>query len=169
MGYLQIYTGDGKGKTTAAAGIAVRALGRDKRVFFGQFLKHTPSGETIVMSRLPGCTLELFGAPRKVGDPASEEDRTRAALGLKRAHEAVVRGEYELVVLDEINVAASMKLLSVEDVLALVRARCDSCELVLTGRNADTRLIDMADLVTEMRNVRHYLDEGVSAREGIEF
>lgn len=169
MGYLHVYTGDGKGKTTAAAGIAVRALGRDKRIFFGQFLKHTPSGEILIMGRLPGCTVELFGAPRNVGDPTREEDRTRAALGLRRAHEAVVCGEYELVVLDEINVAASMKLLAVEDVVALVRARCDSCELVLTGRNADARLIDMADLVTEMRNVRHYLDAGVPAREGIEF
>ncbi len=169
MNCFQIYTGCGKGKTTAAFGLALRAAGHGKRVFIGQFLKHEYSGETIPLKLLPSVVHELFGATRSVYEPVSERDEKAARAGMERARALLASGSFDLVILDELNVAVARGLVPVEEVLALVALRPASCELVVTGRDAHPRLVEAADLVTEMRPVKHYIDKGVAAREGIEY
>ena len=169
MGYLHVYTGNGKGKTTAAFGLALRALGRGRRVFVGQFVKHEPTGEAIGLLRIEGADHAMFGSPRCVGEDMKESDRNAAAAGLAAARKIVASGAYDLVVLDELNVAVATNLLKIEDVLELAASRGPDCELVITGRYADQRLIESADLVTEMVDRKHYVRSGVYAREGIEF
>lgn len=169
MGFFHIYTGCGKGKTTAAFGLALRAAGRGKRVFIGQFLKHDYSGETLLLSRLGSVSHELFGIPRSVYDPTTDADRVAAGRGLARAQEVLRSDSFDLVILDELNVAVSRGLVPVEQVLDLVSSRSPDCELVITGRDAHPSLVAAADLVTEMRPVKHYIDKGIAAREGIEY
>jgi cob(I)alamin adenosyltransferase len=168
MAYFQVYTGDGKGKTTAAFGLALRAAGRGKRVFIGQFLKHEASGEVLACASLPGVRVEFFGVARRVGDAMRVEDADAARAGLARAKCLLAEGNYDLVILDELNYAAFKDLVDIGMILDLVRSRPDTCELVVTGRNAPPRLLDEADLVTEMREIKHYARSGVAAREGIE-
>ncbi len=166
---MQIYTGDGKGKTTASVGLAVRACGAGLRVAFIQFLKHEPSSEITGLSRfLPAIHTEFFGRKRRVGTPFTEEDREIAQRGLERAEGLVHGGDYDLVVLDEILVVLSKGLAEADRVLGLCGEKPEGVELVLTGRGAPQRLIEAADLVTEMRPVRHYFEHGVGARRGIE-
>jgi cob(I)alamin adenosyltransferase len=169
MSCFQIYTGRGKGKTTAAFGLALRAAGRGKRVFIGQFLKHQASGEALALSGFPGIHCELFGLPRSTCEPFSAKDVAAVATGMDRAREALVSASYDLVILDELVLASARGLVSVDEVLALASSRPGDCELVITGRDASARLVDAADLVTEMRALKHYLDSGLSAREGIEY
>src|SRR5512135_1474297 len=170
-GYVQVYTGNGKGKTTAALGLAFRAAGRGLRTYIAQFLKAQPSGETEAARKLgPFITIEQFG--RKgfitVQDGPDDEDISRAMTGLAKAREALTSGAYRIVVLDEINTAVHFKILPEPDVLALIDARPAAVELVLTGRYAPASFLDRADLVTEMKAIKHYFDKGVKAREGIE-
>jgi cob(I)alamin adenosyltransferase len=168
-GYVQVYTGDGKGKTTAAIGLAVRAAGAGLRVFIAQFVKSARYSEIEALERLAdrivcrqygrGCWLE--------GEP-DHEDIRRAQEGLKEVREIVKSGEYQLVVLDEADIATWFGLLSVEDLLELIDLKPERVELVFTGRRADPRLIERADLVTEMLEIKHYYQRGVAARKGIE-
>jgi cob(I)alamin adenosyltransferase len=176
--YVQIYTGEGKGKTTAALGLALRALGAGLSVFLGQFIKGMRYSEIEALDRLS----KAF--PRKDGSPALEvrqfgrgcfirrapesADIEAAASGLAAAREAMLSGKWDLVILDEINVALSIGLLSEADVLGFLDERPETVELVLTGRGAPASLIERADLVTEMREVKHYYKQGVEARKGIE-
>jgi cob(I)alamin adenosyltransferase len=169
MSCFQIYTGRGKGKTTAAFGLALRAAGRGKRVFIGQFLKHMASGEALALSGFSGICCELFGRPRSPCDPFTAQDAAAAVAGMERARDALVSAAYDLVILDELVLASARGLVSEEEVLALASCRPGNCELVITGRDASARLVDAADLVTEMRPLKHYLDSGVPAREGIEY
>jgi cob(I)alamin adenosyltransferase len=169
MGYVQVYTGNGKGKTTAAIGLAVRALGAGWRVFFGQFLKTGRYSEHTVLSRFPErLTVKTYGRDVFIRGKPEDEDRRLAEEGIAEVAEIVAAGAYQLVILDEANVAAHLGLITVEQILGLIENRAEQVELVITGRHADPRLLARADLVTEMREVKHYYHRGVPARPGVE-
>jgi cob(I)alamin adenosyltransferase len=171
QGRIQVYTGNGKGKTTAALGLAVRAAGWKLRTYIGQFLKGQPSGEIAGLECLaPFITVERFGRLEfvNVSEGFEEEDANRARRGLARSREALLSGSYDLVVLDEVTVAAHFNLLAEKDVLDLMAAKPENVELVLTGRYAPESWLARADLVTEMVEVKHYYARGVQARRGIE-
>ncbi|MBN1953944.1 MAG: cob(I)yrinic acid a,c-diamide adenosyltransferase [Anaerolineae bacterium] len=168
-GYVHIYTGDGKGKTTAAVGLAVRAAGYGRRTYIGQFLKGQPYGELAALRDQPLITVEQYGDPHCIRrEDVTAEHVDQARRGLARATEALLSGRYDVVVLDEVTVAVWFELLTVEEVLAVLDQRPRHVEVVLTGRRAPQALIDAADLVTEMREVKHYYRQGVLARDGIE-
>ncbi len=170
-GLVQLFTGDGKGKTSAAIGSVVRALGHGMKVYIAFFMKGDyPYGERQILSKLPGVTLEGFGS-RDFVDPNNVrvEDREGAEKALAAAREAMLSGDYDLVVLDEVNVAVAFGLIAVDDVLKLINDKPQKVELILTGRRADTKLVQAADLVTECLKIKHPYDMGVAARGGIEF
>jgi len=168
-GYIQVYTGEGKGKTTAALGQALRASGHGMYTYIGQFMKGSHYGELEALRDHNQITIEQYGDV----DCIRREDVTpkhvsQAHDGLKRAQEAMLSHRYDIVVLDEINVAIWFNLLSVEEVLAFLDQRPEDVEIILTGRRAPPELLERADLVTEMREVKHYFQQGVVARDGIE-
>jgi cob(I)alamin adenosyltransferase len=168
-GYVQVYTGDGKGKTTAALGLALRASGHGLRTYVGQFMKGQHYGELEALCDHPGITIEQYGDVRCIRrEEVTPEHVAQARRGLERAREAMLSGQYDIVVLDELNVAIWFGLLTVKEVLALLEQRPERVELILTGRRAPQELIERADLVTEMREVKHYYQQGVMARAGIE-
>jgi cob(I)alamin adenosyltransferase len=169
-GHVQIYTGDGKGKTTAALGLALRAWGHDLRVIVVQFMKADPTwGEIVALQRI-GIDVLQVGLDHWVRKGAvTEEDRAAATAGFRKAREIVLSGLFDVVVLDEIWTALYFDLVDLEAVLALMRERPPAVELVMTGRRAPQEAMAAADLVTEMRQVKHYYDAGVPARPGIEF
>jgi cob(I)alamin adenosyltransferase len=168
-GQVQVYTGDGKGKTTAAIGLAVRAAGHGLRTYVGQFLKGQPCGELEALREHPFITIEQYGGARCIRrEKIGPEDVARAQAGLERARAAMGSGDYDVVVLDEITVAAWFGQLSADQLLALLDERPRHVELLLTGRYADPRVTARADLVTEMREVKHYYRAGREARDGIE-
>jgi cob(I)alamin adenosyltransferase len=169
-GYIQIYTGDGKGKTTAALGLALRAWGHDLRVAVLQFMKADPTWGEIVALRRLGIDVQQTGLDHWVRQGhVSAEDKAAGAAGFARARELVMSGEFQVVVLDEIWTAVFFDLVPLADIISLMREKPAVVELVMTGRRAPEEAIAAADLVTEMRPVKHYFDAGVSAREGIEF
>jgi cob(I)alamin adenosyltransferase len=169
QGYVQVYTGDGKGKTTAALGLALRASGWGLRTYIGQFMKGQDYGELRALRDHPYITIEQYGDVRCIRreevTPAHVEQARR---GLERADAALRSGEYDIVVLDEVNVSVWFGLLELEQVEAFLDRRPPSVEVILTGRRAPQALIERADLVTEMREVKHYYVQGVVARQGIE-
>jgi cob(I)alamin adenosyltransferase len=168
-GQVQVYTGDGKGKTTAALGLAVRAAGHGLRTYIGQFMKGQSYGELEALRGHPLITIEQYGGTGCIRrEDVTVEEVARARHGLERALEAMLSGRYAVVVLDEVNVAVWFGLLSTEQVLAFMDRRPDQVELVLTGRRAVPEVIQKATLVTEMTEVKHYYHDGVSARDGIE-
>ncbi len=170
-GYIQVYTGTGKGKTTAALGLALRAAGRGLRTYIGQFLKGQEYGELRALAPLsPLITIEQFG--RKgfihVGRDPDREDYDRARLGLEKCRAAMLSGQYSLVVLDEVCVALHFRLLTEKDILGFLDQKPEAVELVLTGRFAPQAVLDRADLVTDMASLKHYYDRGIRARDGVE-
>ncbi len=168
-GYVQVYTGSGKGKTTAAFGLALRAAGAGLKTFVAQFLKGMDSSELEAIKRFSDLiVLRQYGTGSFILGEPTQEDREAAAAGFAEVKEAVASRDYDLVILDEINVAMRLSLISVDEVLELIETRPHHVELVLTGRNADARIVERADLVTEMREVKHYYTQGVQARKGIE-
>ena len=168
-GFVQVYTGDGKGKTTAALGLALRAAGAGWNVFIGQFAKGMSYSELPSLRRLADhVTVRQFGRNSFVGRTPEQADCLSAEQGLAECRDVMLAGNHRLVVLDEANVAVAMRLLPVEALLELIALRCDPIELVITGRWAHPRVIERADLVTEMREVKHYYRRGVLARTGIE-
>jgi cob(I)alamin adenosyltransferase len=168
-GYVQVYTGDGKGKTTAALGLAVRAAGAGLRVFIGQFVKGRPSSEQAALDRFGDTiTLRQFGRECFIHGAPTAEDIRCAEAGLDEARRVLEDGRHALVILDEANVAVQLGLFPVERILDLLAVRPPHVELVLTGRGADPRVLAQADLVTDMRAVKHYFARGVPARRGIE-
>jgi cob(I)alamin adenosyltransferase len=169
QGYIQIYTGDGKGKTTAALGLALRAAGHGLRSYIAQFMKGQSYGELVSLRSIPEITIEQFGKDTFIHiDRATPEDIQMAEYGLKQARKAMTSGNYQIIMLDEILVAIHFKLLPLNQVLNFLTAKPPIIELVLTGRNAPKELIDKADLVTEMVEVKHYYHHNVPARDGIE-
>lgn len=171
-GYVQVYTGDGKGKTTASLGLVLRASGYGQRSAIISFLKGDPNyGELrFIREHMPMVDYQLAGRMNFVDpkDPAPE-DLAIAHDGLARAREAIASGDYHVVVLDEVNVAVTLGLLDAADVLTIVAERPDHVEVVLTGRDAPAEFIEAADLVTEMRSIKHFYEAGIPARRGIEF
>jgi cob(I)alamin adenosyltransferase len=168
-GYIQVYTGDGKGKTTAALGLALRASGHGLHTYIGQFMKGQRYGELDALRDHPFITLEQYGDPRCIHrEEVTAEHIAQAHEGLERAREAMLSGKYDLVVLDEVNVSIWFGVLETAEVLALLDEKPEHVEVVLTGRRAPQALIERADLVTEMRMVKHYYQNGVQARSGIE-
>lgn len=170
-GYIQIYTGNGKGKTTAALGLALRAAGHGLKVYIGQFLKGQMYGELVSVKKLsPLITIKQFG--RKgyihVTKNPDEEDIKRAKRGLKKCFEAMLSKKYRIIILDEINVAVDFNLLSKEEVHKFLDQKPDEVEIILTGRYAASSFTKRADLVTEMKEKKHYYAKGVRARDGIE-
>lgn len=170
-GQVQVYTGNGKGKTTAALGLALRAVGRGLSVCIVQFIKGGGQyGEHMAAERLaPLLTIHQTGRDGWIyKDSLDPEDVRIARETLVLARRVLTGGDYDLVILDEINGAAWFGLIHVDDILALINARPDQVELVLTGRSADSRVMEAADLVTEMVEVKHYFKAGVQGRIGIE-
>jgi cob(I)alamin adenosyltransferase len=168
-GYVQVYTGDGKGKTTAAIGLAIRAAGAGFKVFIAQFIKLGDYSEIKALKRLSDLiTVEQFGLGRFANGKPSPEDIAAAQKGLRRIRSIMASDEYKVVILEEANVAAKYGLIRVQDLLGLIVNKPYDKELVITGRHASPRIIDNADLVTEMKPIKHYFEKGVPARIGIE-
>ena len=188
--YVQVYTGDGKGKTTAAIGLAIRAIGAGKKVLFLQFMKSTVYSEHKILPNLPNLTLETVGKPFFIIKKGMKSPEELARWGdevvvfeaghppveyvnliercYQRAYQAVASGDYDLVILDEYNMALFFELISWDKTEALLAHRNSVVEVVFTGRGAPQNLLDSADLVTEMKEIKHYYTQGVTARLGIE-
>jgi cob(I)alamin adenosyltransferase len=166
-GRLHVYTGEGKGKTTAALGLALRACGAGLRVFVGQFVKGRESSELVALHRL-GVTVRQFGRPQFIRGAPSPADVEAARRGLEESRAALAGGAFDLVILDEASVAVQCGLFPLDDLLDVLAARAPDAEVVVTGRGAPPRLIECADLVTEMREIKHYYHHGIRARKGIE-
>jgi cob(I)alamin adenosyltransferase len=168
-GYCHVYTGNGKGKTTAAFGLALRAAGAGIRVYIAQFIKGMEYSELKALKRFTDLiTVDQFGRGCFIVGSPEKEDITLAGKGIARVWEIFADSSYGMVILDEINVATHLGLIDIETLLDLIENRPDDVELVLTGRYADKRVIEKADLVTEMVEVKHYYQNGIPAREGIE-
>ena len=170
-GLIEVFTGNGKGKTSAALGVAIRALGQGLNVSIIFFMKgNYPYGERNILARLSNVSFQCFGHEHFI-DPQNikEDEREQARRALNAAREAIASGKYDLVVLDEINLAAAWQLIAVEDVIQLIREKPEKVELILTGRYADKQIIALADLVTDMVEVKHPFRRGIQARKGFDY
>jgi cob(I)alamin adenosyltransferase len=169
-GLVQVYTGDGKGKTTAALGCALRACGHGMKVYVIQFMKgDIHYGELKIQDQISNLKIVQFGKPTFVNkDNPAKEDIDLAQLALEHAKVIIEEGEYDIVILDELNVAIDFKLIELNNVINLIKSKPQHVELIITGRNAKKEIIDLADLVTNMRKIKHYYDAGIGARQGFE-
>jgi len=168
-GYIHVYTGNGKGKTTAAFGLALRAVCAGKKVYIGQFIKGMRYSELDAPKYLPNLVVEQYGRGCFIFNSPTEEDIKLARQGLEKIARIIRSGEYDVVVMDEVNVAVYYKLFEPADVIEILKNKPEHVEIILTGRYAPQEFIDIADLVTEMREIKHYYQKGVLAREGIEY
>ena len=170
-GCVQVYTGKGKGKTTAALGLAFRAMGQGLKTYIGQFMKGQHYSELDAAKMVPDyITIEQYGKDTfvHIQDPPHKEDVQDAKVGLAKAKESMFSGKYDIVVFDEITTAYHFKLISLDEMLEIITSKPDGVEVVFTGRYAPPEVIAAADLVTEMLDVKHYFREGIKARDGIE-
>jgi cob(I)alamin adenosyltransferase len=170
-GFVQIYTGNGKGKSTAAIGQAVRAAGFGLKTYIAQFMKEYPYNELISLKNLSEwITIEQFGGDEFVykKELPGQVELDKAKKGLQTAKEKMLSGEFELIILDEAIVAIYFKLIESKDLIEIINAKPENVEMILTGRYCPDELIEMADLVTEMKEVKHYYQNGVTSRRGIE-
>jgi len=167
-GYIHIYTGNGKGKTTAAFGLALRAAMSGKKVYIGQFVKGMAYSETKCSEYIPGIEIEQFGTTCYIDRNPDEDDVQRAKNGLEKCKSIMKSGDIDVVILDEVTIAVYFKLLTEDDVLDAIKMKAAHVEVVLTGRYASARLIEAADLVSEIQEVKHYYRQGVLSREGID-
>ncbi len=170
-GLTMVYTGNGKGKTTAALGLALRAMGNGKKVFMLQFMKGSKEyGEVRMTPSLPLLTLVQSGLESFVSkDDPSAEDLRLARQGLDLAKDAIDSGNYDLIILDEINIALDYSLFPLEEALNLIKNKPNHLDLVLTGRYAPPQILEMADLISDVQEIRHHYAAGIQARAGIEF
>lgn len=166
-GYTQIYTGNGKGKSTAAFGLAIRAAGAGLKVFIGQFVKKMEYSEVKSLRKL-GIEVNQYGSGCFIKNDPTQKDIDLAAAGYAEVREVIQKGGYDVVILDELNIALFYNLVSEEEALSLITMKPSSLELVITGRYAPEALMEAADLVTEMKEIKHYYHQGVEARDGIE-
>jgi cob(I)alamin adenosyltransferase len=167
--YVHVYTGEGKGKTTAALGLAIRAAGAGHKVFLAQFVKGGRYSELNALTRFDDLiTVEQFGMGRFINGQPSESDVKAARKGLTKMKNIVTSGEYKVVILDEANIAVHYNLFSADELINLIDSRAEETELIITGRKASPEILERADLVTEMKAIKHYYKEGVKARIGIE-
>ncbi|KGM94761.1 cobinamide adenolsyltransferase [Clostridium novyi A str. 4552] len=167
-GYIQVYTGNGKGKTTCALGLSLRAICAGKKVFFGQFVKGMKYSELEAVKYLPGFTMKQYGRDCFIFNNPSKEDIEIARNGLKEIEGMLKSEEYDIVVMDELNIALYYKLVSLGEVIDILENKNEKIEVIITGRYAPEEIINLADLVTEMKEVKHYYKKGVEARVGIE-
>ncbi len=168
-GYVQVYTGNGKGKTTASIGLAIRAAGAGLRVFIAQFIKMGEYSEINALKRFSDLiVVKQFGKGRFIKGHPSNADIKSAKEGLIEVNKAILSGDYSVIVFEEGNVAVSLGLFKEEDLINIIKNRPDNVEIVITGRNAGKNIIEYADLVTEMKEIKHYYQKGVKARVGIE-
>ena len=167
---LQIYTGNGKGKTTASLGLGLRAVGAGKKVLLIQFLKDGKSSEIKVIKKLKNFDVKTFGKKGFVSkNNLLKEDFNLAMQGFNFAQKAIESKKYDLIILDEMNMVNYFGLIKIEDILELIKKVPKKTELVLTGRKASKKIIQLADLVTEMKEIKHYYIKNIKARKGIEF
>lgn len=167
-----VYTGDGKGKTTAALGLAMRAIGHGFKVFMVQFMKGDETGEITTVEKYLGGQMKVVqsGAPAFVNPGApSDEDIALAGKGLALARDAVLSGDYDLVIMDEANVAMDYGMLPRSGVIELLKQKPAWVDVVITGRGAPREIVDLADLVSEVKEIKHHYRQGIEAREGIEY
>lgn len=167
-GYIQIYTGNGKGKTTAALGLSLRAVCSGKTVFFGQFVKGMKYSELKANELLDNFEIKQYGRDCFIQKEPDEEDIRLAKEGLRELSEKISSNQYDVVVMDELNIALYYKLFDVQEVIETLKSKSPKTEIIITGRYAPEELIEIADLVTEMKEIKHYYQQGVIAREGIE-
>ncbi len=168
MGYVHVYTGDGKGKTTAAFGLALRHLCAGGSVFIGQFVKNMRYAECAIADDNPNIEIEQFGRDCFISRQPEQVDIDLARAGLQRMAQILESGDYSLVIFDEVTIAVFYKLFSDAELLKVIDLRCDHTEVVLTGRYATAAMIESADLVTEMKEIKHYFSAGVLSRSGID-
>jgi len=168
-GYIQIYTGNGKGKTTAAIGLAVRAVGAGKKVFFAQFVKGQIYSEIKAINEfLPSIKVKQYGMDCFIYNDPTQADIDAAREGFNEVAQIIASAEYDVVVLDEANIALYYRLFTIDELISLLINKPEETEIIITGRYAPDELIELADLVTEMREIKHYYAQGVEARIGIE-
>ncbi len=168
-GYIHLYTGNGKGKTTAALGLAIRAAGAGKQIFIGQFVKGMQYAELNALLRLPEITIKQYGLDCFIVNKPNEKDIEAARNGLNEVTRIILSNSYDVVILDEVCIAIYYHLFEVDEIINLIIQKPELMELILTGRYAPKKLYDYADLITEMNEIKHYYQKGVQAREGIEF
>ncbi len=169
-GYIQVYTGNGKGKTTAALGLALRAAGAMLKVFIAQFIKKRKCSEHKALERFSDLiTVNQYGTGFLKREKPTKDQVDSAKKGLEDVKKALLSGQYDMVILDEVNIAVHYGLISADDVLGLIDKKPPETEVIITGRYANEKLIKKADLVTEMKEIKHYFKEGVKARKGIEY
>ena len=169
-GYVQLYTGNGKGKTTAAIGQALRAAGAGLKVIIIQFLKKEEYNEFNQLKKIKEITIEQYGAKSfyAINDDNYEEHYSIAKNGIKRAYELLENNKFDLIILDEIVTTLSYNILTLDEIVKLIEIKPENKELILTGKGAPQHLIALCDLVTEMVEVKHYANQGVEPREGID-
>lgn len=168
-GYIQIYTGNGKGKTTAALGLALRAAGAGRKVFIAQFVKGQIYSEVkAIRQLLPMVEIRQYGLNSFIHNEPAQADIDAARKGLKEVSGIIMSGEYDIIVLDEANIAIYYKLFSAMELLEVLKHKPAETEIIITGRYAALELMETADLVTEMQEIKHYYTRGVEARAGIE-
>ncbi len=169
-GYIHVYTGNGKGKTTAAFGLAMRAVGASRKVFIAQFVKGKMYSEIRTAQQyLPSIVIKQYGLGCFIEKVPTKEDIHAARKGLEEVKQIIFSEYYDLVILDEVFIALFYQLFSVEELMKMIKTKPAKLELVLTGRYAPQEIIDLADLVTEMKEIKHYYNHGIEAREGIEY
>ncbi len=168
-GYIHLYTGSGKGKTTAALGLALRAVGAGKKVFIAQFVKGMHYAELDALKRFPEIALKQYGLDCFIVNKPTQNDIDAAQKGLTDVSEIIVKNKYGMVILDEICIALHYHLIKIEQVIAVLKSKPVETEIILTGRYASPELYAIADLVTEMTEIKHYFNIGIKARKGIEF
>jgi len=170
QGFVHVYTGQGKGKSTAALGLTLRAAGAGLRVFLAQFLKCGQFSEIKALKRFDDLvTVRQYGSGGFIKDQPEEKDFALARQGLEETRQALLSGEYDMVIMDEANVAVHHGLFGPKALVDMIDQKPKHVELIITGRHADKRVIEKADLVTELLEVKHYYSEGTSARKGVEF
>ena len=169
QGFIQVYTGNGKGKTTAALGLALRAYGAGKKVFIGQFVKGKHYSEIESIEKyLEDIVIKQYGLDCFIVNEPEEKDFIAANKGLQEMEEIIESGKYDLVIMDELNIALYYKLFEVNKVLGILKKKPKHVEIIITGRYAHEKIIEIADLVTEMKEIKHYFSKGIQARLGIE-
>jgi len=167
-GMLHVYTGNGKGKTTAGLGLALRAAGAGLKVFIGQFVKSMEYNEIKILKKIDDIDVKQYGLSCFIDQEPKEEDIKAAQDGLSEVSKILKTDKYDLVILDEANIAVYFDLFSIEELIEVIEHRNKEIEVVVTGRNARDEIIEKADLVTDMKEIKHYYEKGVKARDGIE-
>ena len=167
-GMVHVYTGTGKGKTTSALGLAIRAVGAGMKVYIGQFVKGMKYSELNCLEKIDNIEVKQYGLDCFIHEEPSEEDIASARQGLEEMKNILQSGDYDLVILDEANIATYYNLFSVDELIEAIDSKAKDVEVVITGRKADDKIIDYADLVTEMKEIKHYYQNGITARKGIE-